>query len=173
MPHPHTPARSVRSLDVALGFDDAGALRLEYRLTAELRALRVPAAAAAARRDGLWRHTCFEVFFAPDQGVGYREFNFSPSGDWAAYDFRAPREGMVPSDLSRPPRIDRAERGDELRLSASIAAADLRSAGTLRVGLTAVIEDASGARAYFALAHPRAEPDFHDPGGFTLRLPGR
>ena len=169
MPHPHTPARSVRSLDVALGFDDAGALRLEYRLTAELRALRVPAVAAAARRDGLWRHTCFEAFFAPGSGTGYREFNFSPSGDWAAYDFRAVREGMAAPDLSRPPRIEVVVHDDVLRLCVSLAAADVYVSGTLRAGLAAVVEDVTGARSYFALAHPRAEPDFHDPAGFVLR----
>ena len=38
------------------------------------------------------------------------------------------------------------------------------------VGLTTVIEDVSGAKSFFALAHPRAEPDFHNEAGFVARL---
>ena len=38
------------------------------------------------------------------------------------------------------------------------------------VGLTAVIEDADGGIAYWALAHPGEQPDFHHPASFTLRL---
>jgi len=168
--HPRTPCPLVRALEVTLARDRAGDLHLDFALTGDVVSLRVPEAGAPARRDGLWRHTCFEAFFAPGSGTGYREFNFSPSGDWAAYDFRGLREGVASPDLSRPPRIDVVVHDHVLRLSVSLAAADVCVSGTLHAGLTAVVEDVSGARSYFALAHPRAEPDFHDPAGFALRL---
>ena len=31
----------------------------------------------------------------PGEGPAYREFNFSPSGEWAVYDFRSYRNGGV------------------------------------------------------------------------------
>ena len=44
--------------------------------------------------------------------------------------------------------------------------------GTLRLNLAAVIEEKSGAKSYWALAHPPAgPPDFHHPACFVLQLP--
>jgi hypothetical protein len=43
----------------------------------------------------------------------------------------------------------------------------------LRLGLTAVIEQANLAKSYWALAHPPGEPDFHHRDGFALTLGGR
>ena len=35
------------------------------------------------------------MFIRPEDGEGYYEFNFSPSGEWAAYRFSGYREGMA------------------------------------------------------------------------------
>ena len=64
-------------------------------------ALLVPAPAPPVRTDGLWRHTCFEAFIAPAGSSEYWEYNFSPSGAWAAYHFTAYRTGMTPLDAGR------------------------------------------------------------------------
>jgi hypothetical protein len=40
-----------------------------------------------------------------------------------------------------------------------------------RVGLSAVIEETSGRRSYWALAHPSGKPDFHHSDSFTLEVP--
>jgi hypothetical protein len=40
----------------------------------------------------------------------------------------------------------------------------------LRIGLTAVVEDASGALSYWSLRHPAGRPDFHHADAFALRL---
>ena len=150
---------------------DGALLRLGYRLAGDLAALRVPPPAAPVRRDGLWRHACFEAFVMADDGPAYREFNFSPSGEWAAYGFAACRQGMAPLELTCAPRIECAVTGDELRLSVVLVARDAALGGSSRVGLSAVIEDVNGALSYFALVHPRERPDFHDPAGFVLQLP--
>jgi hypothetical protein len=42
---------------------------------------------------------------------------------------------------------------------------------TWRLGLSAVIEDSSGAKSYWALAHPPGKPDFHHPDCFAHELP--
>ena len=43
--------------------------------------------------DDLWQHTCFELFIGAKNDAEYYEFNFSPSGEWAAYEFRNYRDG--------------------------------------------------------------------------------
>ncbi len=58
----------------------------------------MPVAAANARSDGLWRHTCFEAFIRASSDIGYYELNFSPSGQWAAYQFSGYRNGMRVAD---------------------------------------------------------------------------
>ena len=58
-----------------------------------------------ARADKLWRSTCFEAFLKSDGMEAYREWNFAPSGNWAAYDFSGYREGMGQADVAAPPYI--------------------------------------------------------------------
>jgi hypothetical protein len=125
------------------------------------------------RADQLWQHTCFEAFIAPGAQSRYYELNFSPSTQWAAYEFDGYRQGMRPLALSVPPQITVAATGDELRVTAGVELAALGNAPwPWRVGLTAVVEERSGNRGYFALLHPRAKPDFHDAAGFAFSLDG-
>ena len=101
-PHPATPCAAVDAVGVTVAFDPAGRLRLTYVLAGDLSRLRLPAAAAQpGPADGLWRHTCFEAFVGSDHAPDYREFNFAPSGHWAAYAFSAER---VPAKLLPPLR---------------------------------------------------------------------
>ena len=39
------------------------------------------------------------------------------------------------------------------------------------IGLSAVIEEIGGTKSYWALAHGRGPPDFHDPTCFAYHLP--
>ena len=64
-----------------------------------------PARREEGRADGLWQMTCLEAFLRADEAEAYREWNFAPSGQWAAYDFTAYREGMANADVSAPPYI--------------------------------------------------------------------
>ena len=65
------------------------------------------------------------------------------------------------------------ETKNELRVTACIELGGLADAPwPWRIGLTAVVEDRAGGRAYFALEHPRAKPDFHDAAAFTVLLDG-
>src|SRR5207253_6068780 len=47
------------------------------------------------RADDLWQTTCFEAFLRRPGEESYREWNFAPSGQWAAYDLAAYREGRA------------------------------------------------------------------------------
>ena len=86
---------------MAGSIDAAGSLQLEFELLGDLQALRLPPPAAApARRDGLWRHSCFEAFVRRGADHRYLEFNFATSGDWAAYIFSDCRQGQA--ELPQP-----------------------------------------------------------------------
>ena len=170
--HPDTPGEWVWSIaaDVQL---EAGALVCHYALHGEIGRLRVPAARAGRRADGLWQHTCFEVFAAADGGGDYYEFNFSPSLDWAAYHFDEYREGMTPAGLARAPGLNSRRTAERLELTAHLhldGLAALAQARRLRLGLTAVVEDDGGNLSYWALRHAPGNPDFHDPDGFALEI---
>ena len=52
-------------------------------------------------------------------GARYCELNFSPSTEWAAYEFDGYRQGMRALALASPPRIAVAETQSELRVTAS------------------------------------------------------
>ncbi len=150
----------------------AGVLTLEYMVEGAVGHLSLPTAQAPARRDKLWQRTCFEAFLKQQGATGYAEFNFSPSGEWAAYQFDGYREGMAPHDVEglsiATSKTDNGGRG-QLKLSATVALAqNLRF--PLRIGLSAVIEETDGTKSYWALNHPPGQPDFHHPDCFALTL---
>jgi hypothetical protein len=95
------PPRAVKAVMVEWR-PKAGGLELTYRV--EGRALALPASAVPARADNLWKTTCFELFLG-QAGTTYREFNFSPSGQWATYAFAAYRESGHDAPMPLPPAI--------------------------------------------------------------------
>lgn len=143
-------------------------LRFRFRLTGPVELLRIPLPAEPARVDELWRHTCFEAFLMLSGG-GYLELNFSPSGEWAAYRFDRYRAGMRNPPVAGP--LVRAKRERHLlELSAAIDLPEDVQPNALN--LAAVIEEKSGRKSYWALAHPpEGPPDFHHPACFVLELP--
>ncbi|MDP2263585.1 MAG: DOMON-like domain-containing protein [Hydrogenophaga sp.] len=156
-------------------------LQLRYELQGDLARLRVPAPSSEEVADGLWQHTCFEAFVMPTQAGSYQEFNFSPSGQWASYRFRAERVRDLAAEVSQQlgtrtqrPQLRLEHQGDRLVLHATLAREALPGAspdGLLRLGLSAVVEDSAGQLSYWALHHPAARPDFHHPGSFVHTLP--
>jgi hypothetical protein len=171
--HPTTPCDAVRGFSADVVRGAGGAVRLEWRLDADLPQLRLPAAATVARADGLWRHTCFEAFLARLGSPTYCELNFSPSGEWAVYRFDGYRTGMRRAD-ARPPLAcwRRGPRRLQLEVELGIGEAlGLAAGDTLRVALAAVIEESSGTMSYWALRHPAGPPDFHHADGFVMELP--
>jgi hypothetical protein len=165
VPHPLSSCDAVRSLEVEV-IREADRLALRYILTGDVARLAIPAPLPPARGEGLWNHTCFEVFVA-FEGDGYGEFNFAPSTAWAAYRFDNYRQGMAPLEGIAPPRIETATTADTLEVRVALAPP---VAGPLRLGLTAVIEEAGGRLSYWALGHPAERPDFHHAGGFALEV---
>ena len=172
-PHPSSAPSAVTELSVAITRPSPLQLALDYRLVGELSSLRLPEPRPAVRADGLWRHSCFEAFIGHMPASHYWEYNFSPSGAWAAYHFSAYREGMAPLLKGSPPVIRSFIARDAVEFSVLLDLAWLaRVPGPveLRLGIAAVIEDREHAMSYWALEHPSEKPDFHHPGGLVVGL---
>jgi hypothetical protein len=84
---------------------------------------------------------------------------------------RSYRSGRrIATELSAP-HIEVQSSRAWYRLQASLELnqmSSLRSDGAWRIGLAAVIEEASGHKSYWALAHPPGKADFHHPDSFAL-----
>lgn len=143
-------------------------LGLDYAVTGNIAALAVPVPAPPERRDNLWQATCFELFVQLG-GDAYAEFNFSPSTCWAAYGFDDYRTGMR-SLSGVEPRIEVSMGEGRLDLRVEIDLALLVRDFDRAIGLSAVIEQADGAKSWWALAHPAGKPDFHHRDCFALQL---
>lgn len=172
VPHPASPSALVRGLTVAIARPSPGILTLDYKLEADLPELRIPEPREPVRSDGLWRHTCFEAFIGQTENRGYWEFNFSPSGAWAAYHFSAYREGMAPLMKGAAPVISVKDFPGRLDVSVAVDISWL-SRTTISptvLGVSAVIEDRARVLSYWALKHPTEKPDFHNAEGFVVPL---
>jgi hypothetical protein len=171
--HPATPCALPLQISVSLaaaGSEAGPGLLLRYTLRGDVSRLRIPEPAPPGPADGLWQRTCFEAFVARADETAYREFNFSPSGRWAAYRFSAERERDASAEATQTPVVPdlQLERGpDGLTLLAWLPLHALPfPAPALAIGLTAVIETTDGQLSYWALRHPGERPDFHHRGGF-------
>ena len=169
--HPDTPANGVSAVEVEWRADDADEVLLTFVVTGADH-LSLPEWVSANRTDGLWKTTCFEMFWRPASAVGYFEFNFSPSTRWAAYAFDGYRNGMRDLPLQIEPHIERDQDSQAARAAWDIDVdlSDLPS-GPALLGLSAVIEETDGTKSYWALAHPPGKPDFHHEACFALELP--
>jgi hypothetical protein len=171
-PHPSTPpanppfkvwARVERSAP----FGTTATVNIWFGVNAPVDRFVMPAASEPGRTDGLWRTTCLEAFLREADTDAYREWNFAPSGDWAAYDFTGYREGATNAEVDPPPYVRLEDNFTWWSLGAAIT---VPAEAEWQFSLTAVIEEKDGTKSYWALAHPAEKPDFHDPGCFVAKL---
>ena len=171
MPHPALPPGPVKGVEVCAAHEGAELISFCYKLCGSLGEVRIPPRRAPVRADELWRHTCFEAFLKAPGESCYRELNFSPSDEWAAYRFDAYRAGMAVDPGLEVPQIEVRSAADALELRARVRLpAVLCAAPALAVALAAVVESIDGTLSYWALRHAGAKPDFHHPEGFMLEL---
>jgi len=152
--HPDAPAGAISAIDAELERMADGAVAI-FRVQGDISKLAVPPPAEPGRADNLWRTTCFELFVT-GEGTAYREYNFSPSGQWAAYQFDDYRSGMRNIDA----RIETElyNENNEFQLSVEIRT---EFNNPVKVGLAAVIEETDGAIRYWSTAFAPGKPDFH------------
>ena len=166
--HSTHPPERVRGVDArVIGFD-ADWLRVRWRID-HAQALVVPAFAGRGRSDDLWKTTCFELFLRPEGGESYTELNLSPSERWAAYDFSSYREGMEDRPASREPDCT-MRMGSSFAIFDAAIPRDVLPALPAAASFACVLEEKGGAVSYWAIAHPEAKPDFHDPACFAATL---
>lgn len=166
--HPATSCSALRGIKVSLTREPES-VQVAYVLEGDIDRLRIPPPRPPRIAERLWQHTCCELFIAradvPAHLSGYREFNFSPSGEWAAYGFRRYREGALLAETSAG--IVVRQGAQRLELAASIP---VKENGKLLIGLSVVVEDESGTLSYWALRHAPGKPDFHHPDAFAMKL---
>ena len=169
VPHPSSPPDQVKAVIVDVWADSEEVL-LAFKVEGA-DALLLPELAMPGRRDGLWQTTCFELFLQPAGAEEYFEFNLSPSSEWAAYRFTRYRDGMADLRVQVEPYVDRGMPPEDFVIEADVDLADVPGEA-LRMGLSAVIEEVSGRKSYWALRHPPGDkPDFHHPDCFAIELP--
>jgi hypothetical protein len=169
-PHPDWPCPAVERIAVEIARPAQDVISIRYEVSGRIAELRVPPMRSPVRTEELWRTTCFEAFLRPQGGEGYLEFNFAPSGEWAAYAFSAYREGMQRLDPLAVPAILTSSQPDRLIVDVSLSLSGLAD-GPWRAGLSAVIEGRDGTKAYWAVTHPPGKADFHHRDCFALDLP--
>lgn len=171
--HAETHSQLVRGIEARISWMADGVLALTYTLEGDIKRLRIPPLRPPRRAECLWQHTCFEAFVSVKGKGEYCEFNFSPSGEWAAYSFRCYRDGAPLQDAELAPKIIARSADDRLDLDATIHLYRLPMMphnACLRLGLSAVIEEENGVLSYWALKHPPGRPDFHHSDGFALEI---
>jgi len=192
--HPDSVCGPVRALYVEVQRLRHGRHIFRYVVEGDIQHIRLGHHVHNDRRDELWRHSCFEAFLQVDGQSDYLEFNLSTDG-WNCYHFDDYRQGMSEARIAEP-RIEAgryegpvaagtrahftdldtfdAYQAPFLMLQAHV---ELKSRTELwmgqpwRLGLSAVIEENSGRKSYWALKHPDGPPDFHRADCFTLELP--
>ncbi len=174
--HPATPAPQIARIEAAVTFSDDRLITFSYRLWGDMVRLRIPPERTPERTNLLWEHTCFEAFVGLPGETAYREFNFSPSGQWAAYAFSNYRQRAPDSFELVPPQIVTRTYAGRLELDAVLdprALPENPGNAPWQIALTAVVETADtvdGSRSYWALHHASSRPDFHQRAGFTFLM---
>lgn len=163
--HPDTPPGAIHTVDAELRRVPGGVVAT-FHAVGETGEMVVPPPAAPERADDLWRTTCFELFVG-GEGESYREFNLSPSGAWAAYEFDSHRSGR--RDIDVRIEIETSRNNKSLMMTAKI---ESEFPNPAPVGLTAVIEERDGILRYWATTFVPGEPDFHAAATRSLLLDG-
>ncbi|WP_028605437.1 DOMON-like domain-containing protein [Ottowia thiooxydans] len=152
--HPLTPCRAVQALTAAAHpqtRNGQSGVLVQYLLQGDTPQLRIPPPVKRPEAaDDLWRHTCFEAFIHRPGESGYREFNLSPSGQWAAYAFSDERVRHEPGVPTAPLAIAMSLSPQTLALEAWLPLPEALPGQTLKLGLSAVIETLGGCRTWSA-----------------------
>lgn len=156
---PFAPSSTKLEIDAQLSVQKTGFV-LSFVLSGDVAQVALAdRSAKPSRKNELWKETCFECFFGVANSSNYFEFNGSPSGDWALYQFQDYRQGMKDAAVQEAPVLEKLEKvGDQIRAVWKIpyfTNAILQSAG-----VTAVVKTGSEI-SYWALKHAGEKADFH------------
>jgi hypothetical protein len=174
VPHPATPPSDPElkvwaNIDHAASLGSTATTNIWFGVGGPMERFVIPDG-EPERGDDLWQSTCFEAFLREVGKKAYREWNFAPSGQWAAYDFSGQRKGKKDSNLESEPYVRTEDNFTWWALGATIA---VDAEQKWELGLSVILEEKDGTKSYWALAHPQGsdKPDFHDAACFAAHLP--
>ncbi|QLC24236.1 hypothetical protein HFP57_03785 [Parasphingopyxis algicola] len=169
--HPDTPSKLIRGIEVAHEWKSRDTLWLRYFVDCPVDRLFIPDPAKPERMDDLWKTTCFELFLKEPCAAPYCEFNFSPSGRWAAYGFCDFRDGAHDLEVPSDPAIAPLDAGDSyFALEVDVVLPADRIYPTMPAAISAIIVDADENKTYWGYRHPEGDPEFHHEDCFAARL---
>jgi hypothetical protein len=160
--HPDHSMEEVAALSVSCE-RMSDRLLLRFRLEGDLDRLLLPGFTETRREDRLWRSTCFEIFLNHNVAA-YREYNFAPDGRWSAYRFGSYRHAR--SNLPNRCIVSSGREMDFFWCDAVVIGQQVEGH---RIGLSAIIENTSGFKSFWALKHPAGQADFHHEDCFALK----
>lgn len=168
-PHRAKPPVAVSGVVCTVSWNGSGDWTLDFIVAEPPEALRLPEAVTPSRADGLWQTTCFELFLRRPGERGYMEFNFSPSGQWAAYTFLDYRDGGRDMDVRAP--LVRTEDPRQFKLA---SLSQLQSLGVDPVTAARLVDalpvgDAASA-SQFAATVTLEDPEFFETGPWLVAL---
>lgn len=173
VPHPATPPSDPPfkvwvNIEHSAAFGATATTNVWFGIGAPTSRFVMPEPVEPARAENLWETTCFEAFLRVPGAASYREWNFAPSGAWAAYDFSGYRDGRTEAEVATP-YVRLEDNFTWWALGATIA---VDAKEVFELGISVILEEQNGIKSYWAIAHPSGEkPDFHDPACFAAHLP--
>lgn len=138
-------------------------LHVRYSVQGDAENILLPDVTIPARKDDLWRASCFEFFLALPDRPEYWEFNMSPSSEWNVYLMDAYRQVNMREETKirdLPFKFRKEDGGYSLDISVDLRSI-IQAEQELQVGITAIIQTKNGGESYWALAHPGTQADFH------------
>jgi hypothetical protein len=169
VPHPDSLPAAIGSVTCLVSWRGAGLWCFDYIIGEPQTALRMPAPVEPARSYGLWERTCFELFLRQPDDERYYEFNFSPSGEWAAFGFDSYRSGMTEVAVAQPLITSTDRRQFELAMGRHLT--DLGMDQELASSFAAMKESASSEPARnYALSASLEDPGFGASGSWVAGI---
>ena len=147
-------------------------LALRYSLLSTLAELLIPTPAdIPARKNELWKETCFELFLAVRGSPTYWEFNLSPAGHWNVYRFASYRQGMEEEKIFTSMDFSVQRQSESLLLDVEVNLDKIiQEKQPIEAGLSAVITLRTGELTYWALTHGGRQADLHRRDSFVVKL---
>ncbi|MEW6715178.1 MAG: DOMON-like domain-containing protein [Nitrospirota bacterium] len=147
-------------------------LTISYSLTGALSDLIIPPPAEMPeRRNNIWEETCFEFFLGLMDNDCYWEFNFSPSGHWNVYRFKAYREDKQEETAFASLPFNVSSSADAFMLDLEFDLDKIIPEDEkLIAGIGAVLKHRGGNMTHWALAHTGQKADFHNRESFIIAL---
>jgi len=172
---PFEPMGIELSIRANLAWED-DCLELNFVIDGEIALIDLPESNSSKERIlGLWESTCFELFIKDANSSKYLEFNFSASGDWNCYTFEHYRSELkeLPTMQSKYIKVATQHSKNTYQYKVEINTTELsqilQKVGQRKIGLNAVIKT-GGKLSYWALNHPKNQPDFHDVQGMCISI---